>query len=86
MKNPCKDIPLCPCCGRLAPTSSDAEMLADVAESMWRNKKIECAPALTDAELAVLALAVEYRRRGAGFVFRACCEGWEQTRIVREMY
>jgi hypothetical protein len=65
-----------------------AGRLVDLARQL-RQPKDELVVALRPldgARLAEVKLAVDFVARGPGFVFRALVEGWNRTRVVREVY
>lgn len=68
------------------------EMLVDLALT-FRGDKVISLEGLTCAQvpeiegpLALAKLALDFHKRGPGFVFRAIFEEWTQERIVREVY
>jgi hypothetical protein len=39
-----------------------------------------------ESDLALLNLAVEFKKKSLGFQMKAIVEGWSQEELVREMY
>lgn len=65
------------------------EQLLDVVRELGTSKDllIVAPPQMNDPSyLNAVALAIKFRDRGAGFIFRAIFEGWSKERIIKEMY
>lgn len=81
--NPCEQLLIL-----LSDPPTCAETLLHVAGSLAKEDELVIAhgKALEDGGLEFVRLAMEFRKRDRGFHFRAIYEGWDQQRIIREMY
>lgn len=62
-----------------------AECLGDLGNSVKHTPGILDGSNLTPADLALIKLAMELRKR-PGLLFRAVYEEWDTTRVMEELY
>lgn len=78
----------CPHCGGVCETNF-AETMADLLHSLRREKGIIVLTGPKEnrpLQISRVKLALDFGRRGPGFVFRAVAEGWDCERLVKELY
>jgi hypothetical protein len=65
-----------------------AEVLLDLYRTVIepKNRLSRWEGPFDESDLALLNLAVEFKKKSLGFQMKAIVEGWSQEELVREMY